>query len=104
MVPRYRVHVIVKEVHGFCAIGYKPGDMFVVEKFYIKPVQNTKICLHALSSMLTIIAPLLKGVSAKVLGIGEEDDIGYIQCPDPGKPYTNGGTVIFELRREEVRE
>jgi len=54
--------------------------------------------------MLTLTMPFLKGVSAKVLGIGEEDNVGYIQCPDPGKPYTSGGTVIFELRREEVKE
>jgi len=47
--------------------------------------------------------PFIKGVSAKTLGIGEEDDIGYIQCPDPGKPYTKGGTVIFELRRTSVK-
>jgi len=104
MAPHYRVYVTVKEVRGYCAAGYKPGDMFVIEKFYIKPIQDTRICLHALSSMLTLLMPFLKGVSAKVLGIGEEDDVGYIQCPDPGKPYTSGGTVVFELRREEVKE
>ena len=104
MMPYYRVYVIVKEVRGHCVAGYKPGDMFIVEKFYVKPTQNVKICLHALNSMLTLLMPFLKGVSAKTLGIGHEDDIGYIQCPDPGKPYTNGGTVVFELRREEVKE
>ena len=45
-------------------------------------------------------SPLLKGVSAKTLGIGETNDIGYVQCPDPGKPYTPGGTVVFQLVRE----
>jgi len=104
MVSHYRIYVVVKEVCGYCAVGYRPGDMFVVEKFYIEPVRNTRICLHALSSMLTLLMPFLKGVSAKVLGIGEEDNVGYTQCPDPGKPYTNGGTVIFELRREKVKE
>jgi hypothetical protein len=33
--------------------------------------------------MLTLLSPFLKGVSAKVLGIGEQDDVGYVQCPDP---------------------
>jgi len=56
-----------------------------------------------LASMLTLLSPFLKGVSAKVLGIGKEDDVGYVQCPDPGKPYTCGGTVVFELRREEIK-
>ena len=34
--------IIVKEVYGYCAASYKPGDMIVVEGFYIKPLQNTK--------------------------------------------------------------
>jgi len=51
---------------------------------------------------LTLVSPFLKGVSARVLGIGREDDVGFIQCPDPGEPYTCGGTVVFELRREKV--
>ena len=101
---KYRVYIEVVEVKGFCAANYMPGDRFVIEWFYIKPVQETKICLHALNSMLTLLLPFLKGVSAKALGIGREDDEGYIQCPDPGKPYTNGGTVVFRLKREIISE
>jgi len=98
----YRLHVIVKEVHGYCAAGYKSGDEFVIERFYIPPHQNIKICLHALNAMLTLLTPFLKGISAKNLGIGSGNDVGHIQCPDPGKPYTDGGTVVFELRREKI--
>jgi len=101
MSTAYRVRVCVREVRGNCAMGYKPGDCFVVERFYISEV-GKGICIHALSSMLTLLSPFLKGVSAKVLGIGERDDVGYVQCPDPGKPYTCGGTVVFELRRERI--
>jgi len=43
-----------------------------------------------------------QGVLARVLGMGKEDDIGYIQCPDPGRPYTEGGTIIFQLKRELI--
>ena len=100
--PRYRVYVIVKEIHGYCAADYKPGDRFVIEHFYIKPVRGVKICLHAMNSILTLLMPFINGISAKALGIGREDNIGYMQCPDPGKPYTNGGTVIFELKREKL--
>jgi len=53
--------------------------------------------------MLTLLLPFLKGVSAKTLGISKEGDIGYVQCPDPGEPYTCSGTVVFELRRETRR-
>jgi uncharacterized repeat protein (TIGR04076 family) len=101
MSSAYRVRVCVKEVRGSCAMGYRPGDCFVIERFYISEV-GKGICIHALSSMLTLLSPFLKGVSAKVLGIGEQDDVGYVQCPDPGKPYTCGGTVVFELRRERI--
>jgi hypothetical protein len=54
--------------------------------------------------MLTLLAPLLKGIPATALGIGKQEDTGYAQCPDPGKPYTCGGTVIFELKREKIKE
>jgi len=82
-------------------MGYKIGDCFMIEKYYIRD-SGRGICLHALASMLTLLSPFLKGVSARTLGISGEDDVGYIQCPDPGKPYTCGGTVIFELRREKI--
>jgi hypothetical protein len=29
----------------------------------------------------------------------EDKDHAYIQCVDPGEPYTHGGTVIFKIRR-----
>ncbi|MGC8988117.1 TIGR04076 family protein [Infirmifilum sp.] len=100
----YKVQVTVKEVRGRCAAGYAPGDSFTAEGFYIAPGQSVRVCLHALGSMLTLLSPLLKGVPARQLGIDTEDDVGYAQCPDPGKPYTCRGTVAFELRREELKE
>lgn len=101
---RYRVRVIVKDVRGCCAFGYRPGDEFLVENYYIPSNQKVGICLHALSSMISLLMPFLKGVSARALGISETDDVGYVQCPDPGQPYTSGGTVIFELKRERIEE
>ncbi len=99
----YVIRVRVKEVRGYCALGYKPGDEFIVEKYFIRANQKIPICLHALNGIITLLILMLKGYSAKKLGIGETDDIGYVQCPDPGKPYTSGGTVIFELKRESLR-
>ena len=98
----YEVTIEVIEVRGSCALGYKVGDKLIVEGFYIDPTKNeAKICIHALTSMTSLLSPFLHGVSARVLGIGERDDEGYLQCPDPGKPYTCGGTVIFRVKREE---
>ena len=99
----YRVKVYVKEVRGRCAMGYRLGDCFTIERYYITDV-GKGLCLHAFCSMLTLLIPFLKGASAKVLGIGREDNVGYVQCPDPGEPYTCGGTVIFELKRERIGE
>ena len=27
----------------------------------------------------------------------KEGNKAYVQCVDPGKPYTDGGTVVFEI-------
>jgi len=97
----YRVRIRVKDVRGRCTMDYRLGDCFTIERYYITDV-GRGLCLHALCSMLTLLMPFIKGVSARVLGIGGEDDVGYVQCPDPGEPYTCGGTVIFELRRERI--
>ena len=78
------------------------GSCFDIEWFYVKSRQGVKIYLHALNSMITLLMPFLKDVSARELGIGKKDDVGYIQCPDPGTPYTDGGTVIFEMRRVKL--
>ncbi len=89
--------VEVMEVKGYCAAGYKPGDSFIFNGFYIEP-SNTKICIHALSAMQNILYAIAHGISPKSLGIGDECN-AYIQCPDPGKPFTSGGTVLFRIRR-----
>jgi len=96
---KYRVIIKVKEVRGKCPI-YKVGDKVFLEWFYIVPEKSCKVCMHAFSAMLTLLSSFIHGVSAKDLGIGDKDDVGYLQCPDPGPPHTCGGTVLFELRRE----
>lgn len=96
----YEVEVEVVEVRGNCAAGYKPGDRFRIRGFYIDPRENSiRICIHALTGMVALLSPFIHGVSAKLLGIGDKDDEGYVQCPDPGKPYTCGATVVFKVRR-----
>ena len=78
----------------------KPGDKFRIKGFYIDPRGNSaRICIHALTAMMSLLSPFMHGVSARLLGIGDRDDEGYLQCPDPGKPYTNGGTVVFRVKR-----
>ncbi len=73
----------------------------VIESPEIIPEKTDALCVHALGSMLSMIVALSSGASFKDLGLAkEEGDVGYVQCLDPGPPYTPGGTVIFEIRRE----
>ncbi|HDN01622.1 MAG TPA: TIGR04076 family protein [Candidatus Bathyarchaeota archaeon] len=94
----YQVEVIVEKVRGKCPL-YRPGDSFTVEGYFIKP-GRTPVCIHAFSAMLTLLSAFSHGSSAVDLGIGSNEDVGYLQCPDPGPPYTHGGTVTFRLVRK----
>lgn len=99
---KFRVIAKVERVNGHCPI-YKVGDKIVFENFYLCSRKSADICLHALGSMTSLVSPFLHGSSAVELGIGQKENTGYMQCPDPGQPYTQGGTVIFELSREPMK-
>ena len=96
----HRLVLTVKEIRGRCPI-HKVGDRIVVESPKIDAGKTVALCIHALGSMLSMLVPLARGVSFKDLGLAVENgNVGYVQCLDPGPPYTPGGTVIFEIRRE----
>jgi len=96
----YRLIITVKEIRGRCPV-FSVGDSVVIESPEVIPEKTDAMCVHALGSMLSMIIALSRGISFKELGLAtEEGDLGYLQCPDPGPPYTPGGTVIFEIRRE----
>jgi len=99
----HRLIIVVKEIRGKCPV-FKVGDRIVIEGPAIVPEKTDALCVHALGSMLSMVIALGRGVSFKELGLAkEEGDVGYLQCLDPGPPYTPGGTVIFEIRRDEVK-
>ena len=89
-----QIIISVEKIRGNCPI-YKTGDKIVIDEFYINSNKSQNICIHAFAAMTTLLSAFLHGTSAKELGIGSEENIGYIQCPDPGPPYTKGGTVLF---------
>jgi len=98
-----RLVVTVKEIRGKCPV-HNVGDKIIVETPEIVTQKTDTLCVHALGSMFSILIPLARGVSFKDLGLAHKDEnVGYVQCLDPGEPYTPGGTVIFEIRREPVR-
>ena len=95
---RYRIVIEVVEVRGRCPV-YRVGDRMVVEMPELVIRECDRVCIHAFVAMQTFLQALARGYSARDLGIGSRDDEGYVQCPDPGPPYTRGGTVVFRLRR-----
>jgi uncharacterized repeat protein (TIGR04076 family) len=61
--------------------------------------ETDAICIHALAPLLHYVVALRDGVDPRKLGLSKEEKYVYIQCVDPGEPYTVGGTVIFKCYR-----
>ena len=63
--------------------------------------KTNALCTHALSSLLHYTLVLDSEADPVKLGLSKPEDKehAYIQCVDPGKPYTQGGTVIFRIRK-----
>lgn len=55
----------------------------------------------ALSTLLHYALILERNWCPIELGLTTPDnpEHAYLQCVDPGEPYTKGGTVIFECKR-----
>ncbi len=101
-----KVVVRVRAIRGHCPIFTK-GDTFSIEKgFSLKAGEKSVLCDHAFVNILHWILPLSRGVSLYSLGLTTEPagDTAYLQCADPGEPYTNGGTVTFELQIQDEFE
>lgn len=94
-----RLVIRVKEIRGRCVV-FKGGEKIVVEGAEVNLRETDKICVHALASLLHYLVALREGVDPVRLGLSKEGEKAYVQCVDPGEPYTNGGTVVFEVSRE----
>ncbi len=92
--------VRVKEIRGRCAV-YKGGEEMVIDGPEIDLQKTNKICIHALPTILHYVLALREGASPVGLGLAKSGKKAYVQCVDPGEPYTHGGTVIFEIERRE---
>ncbi|MDN5320183.1 MAG: hypothetical protein PWP49_603 [Thermococcaceae archaeon] len=87
--------ITVVEIKGKCPV-FKVGDKIVIEGPKVNLKETDAICTHAFASFLPYIVALRKGIKASEVGLGKGEK-AYVQCLDPGPPYTNGGTVIFEI-------
>lgn len=97
----YRLVVKVKEIRGGCPV-FRVGDQIVVEEPRVVLEETDGFCVHAFGAMLSVLIALCRGVSFKELGLARDGEVGYVQCLDPGPPFTGGGTVVFEIRREKL--
>ena len=98
------LEIEVCEIRGKCPV-HRVGDRILVDGPRMVLEETDSVCVHALSPLLHYVAALEEGADPVKLGLSKPEDKehAYIQCVDPGEPYTNGGTVIFRCRRIERR-
>jgi len=79
---------------------YKVGDKMLIDGPQIVLDKTDSLCIHALSTLLHYVVALDEGADSVKLGLTKPEyrEHAYMQCVDPGKPYTDGGTVIFRCR------
>jgi uncharacterized repeat protein (TIGR04076 family) len=95
-----QVIIDVIEVRGRCPV-HKVGDSVVIEGAKIDLKKTDNICIHALPSLLHYVVAIREGINPITLGLSTDEKYAYIQCVDPGKPYTDGGTVIFRCYKSD---
>ena len=98
------LEIEVVEVKGYCPV-HRVGDKIVIDGAKIRLDRTDALCVHALSTLLHYVVALDEGVDPVKLGLTKKDDPehAYMQCVDPWKPYTDGGTVIFRAKRAKRR-
>ena len=94
------LEITVHEIKGKCPV-HKVGDKILVDDPKIVLDSSDALCTHALSSLLHYTLILDAGGDPVKLGLTKSEDreYAYIQCVDPGAPYTDGGTVIFRITK-----
>ncbi|MBW2005446.1 MAG: TIGR04076 family protein [Deltaproteobacteria bacterium] len=99
------LEILVHEIRGECPV-YKVGDKITIDEPEIILEKTDALCTHALSTLLHYVTILEHNWCPEELGLTTPDDPenAYMQCVDPGKPYTEGATVIFRCRRIPPRE
>ncbi|MDI6818723.1 MULTISPECIES: TIGR04076 family protein [Methanothermobacter] len=93
------LEIRVHEIRGKCPV-HREGDRITVDDPEIDLERTDALCTHALSTILHYTTILERNWCPVELGLtvdGDEEH-AYMQCVDPGEPYTDGGTVIFQVR------
>jgi uncharacterized repeat protein (TIGR04076 family) len=94
------LEIEVVEVRGKCPV-HRVGDKILIDGASIVLDKTDALCIHALSVILHYAVALDEGADPVRLGLTKPEDRenAYVQCVDPWKPYTEGGTVIFRIKK-----
>ncbi len=94
------LEITVHEIRGRCPV-HSVGDKITIVDPEILVGKTDALCTHALATLLHYTTILEHDWCPLKLGLTKPDDpdVAYLQCVDPGMPYTDGGTVIFKCRR-----
>ena len=94
------LEIEVVEVRGKCPV-HRVGDKIVIDGASIVLDETDALCIHAFSVILHYAVALDESADPVKLGLTKPEDKenAYVQCVDPWKPYTEGGTVIFRIKR-----
>lgn len=92
------IRIEAVDIRGTCPV-FKIGDKIIIKGPQIDMENTDAVCIHALPSLLHFSLALREGADPGKLGLSKEKEIAYIQCPDPGEPFTPGGTVTFKIRK-----
>ncbi len=94
------LEITVHEIRGICPV-HSVGDRIIADGPNIVLAKTDALCTHALSTMLHYTTILEHTWCPVALGLTTPEDPAhaYMQCVDPGPPYTEGGTVIFRCRK-----
>ena len=89
--------ITAKEVKGHCSAGINVGDKIVLRGATVSLCESDKICGFAFANIYPVVFAARLGKDLKELGLTKR----VVQCIDPGPPYGEGGTVLFEIRATE---
>jgi uncharacterized repeat protein (TIGR04076 family) len=92
--------ITVHHIESHCPV-YTVGQQIVIRNPNIMLTETDALCTHALPTILHYALILEYNWCPLKLGLTTEgdQDHAYIQCLDPGAPYTNGGTVTFRFEK-----
>ena len=91
---KLRIEII--DIRGICPV-FNVGDRIIINGAKIDLNATDALCIHVLPSLLHFSLALREGADPVKLGLSQESGVAYLQCPDPGEPYTPGGTVTFKI-------